>query len=477
MSELKSQYNSIIDLTNTYMNNKKVELGSEIKKSIKGVMDEFIENTDWIDKIKPQDWHGTTNHKLNIFQVGTSDMDVIGWLLNPFGSHDIGDNFLKRIMEKWYPSNNIKWRSLVNLEAFYKRCKYPDIFYMSEEDKVTLTLIDASEENPVDLSEYLNRDDFHAGVNWNDKHFRDFDNYYIVLIDEGAELQNADSFIVLKKDDIYDYIKEIISCFELKESVRIFLTDYLKKIKGEREFKDEFNIFDLESGEGIEVLSWLVDPHGSHGIGDCFLKKALGRLLEKNYYNYKGAVDRLLDLYSFEKKSCNFFVSKKEKSTINLVYSDDEPFTKMNSDYNDYLNIIIPYRDCYATFFTRVTPDNYRGLDAKDLYSLLKVVVSEREIKTKVNNYLENYIEYLEVFYRHIEPNKMLEIIENLGFKYSLPFFILHYRAENLLDFLSLRQIDYLNRFYYLLRIIGDHFTWSFPLMKRFWLIGGCIKI
>ena len=54
MSELKSQDNSIIDLTNTCMNNEKVELGSEIKKSIKGFMDEFIENTDWIDKINEE---------------------------------------------------------------------------------------------------------------------------------------------------------------------------------------------------------------------------------------------------------------------------------------------------------------------------------------------------------------------------------------------------------------------------------------
>ena len=182
----------------------------------------------------------------------------------------------------------------------------------------------------------------------------------------------------------------------------------------------------------------------------------------------------LLDFYSFEKESGNLFISKKEKFAIKMMdipvgkYVEEE-FIRIKNKYSGYSIIFIPYRDGFNTSVV-CNNDNYLGLNAEDLYDLLKETINEREIKDSVKFYLENFIEYLEVYYNY-DVNKNIKAIEEVCFKYFIPIYIIFWHEGNLLDYLSPRQIDYLNRFYLLLRFIIDSFALSFPLIKLLSLI------
>lgn len=82
----------------------------------------------------------------------------------------------------------------------------------------------------------------------------------------------------------------------------LFDIDYLKKLD---EWTNKFNIFDILKITNTEIrhsniLGWLLDPNGSHKLGDSFLKAFINNIIKKKDSFGNESLDLLLqDFYSY----------------------------------------------------------------------------------------------------------------------------------------------------------------------------------
>ncbi len=184
----------------------------------------------------------------------------------------------------------------------------------------------------------------------------------------------------------------------------------------------KLNIFDILKINRTEIrhsnmLSWLFDANGSHGMGDKFISLFIQSLVSENHVKGKKVFDYLLsDFYSFsvyrEWKNIDLLlVSRKEKMVIaieNKIKSHEH-----DDQLNRYLKQIkLTYSD-YQHLFVYLTPDGENPSDDEnwfvftycDVVDILKQISQNYNLSTEVNLLIQNYIT---VIRRDIVEDKQL---------------------------------------------------------------------
>lgn len=195
-----------------------------------------------------------------------------------------------------------------------------------------------------------------------------------------------------------------------EEALKRFLQD-IQCLDRLEEWSGKFNLFDVLKISGTEirhsnVLAWLLDPEGSHGLGDAFLR----RLVQKLTTQLDGsAAFRLLlmDLHSCtvlrESEHTDLLVlSHREKFLLcieNKVFSgehDDQLHT-----YHEKLTELYPG---YDRLFVYLTPDGalpasdadcdeWQSLSYPQILEMLRAILQSRTLAPEISFFIQQYID------------------------------------------------------------------------------------
>lgn len=218
-----------------------------------------------------------------------------------------------------------------------------------------------------------------------------------------------------------------------EEALTKFLLD-IQCLDELSKWSERFNLFDTLNLTDVEnrhsdMLAWLLDPNGNHGLGDSLLRKLIQELAAQSQLSQKEIFDTLLmDLGSFEifreyseqKKRMDILaVSRKEEFLIcieNKVRSKEHDNQLFN--YRRLLEEDCDYRD-YRKLFVFLTPDGsspidesdktvWQVLDYRKIIEMLKEIIKGENIIPDVKTVIQHYIDTVR---RHIVGDEDLELI------------------------------------------------------------------
>ena len=211
-----------------------------------------------------------------------------------------------------------------------------------------------------------------------------------------------------------------------EKALNKFLSDIscLDEIK---KWETGFNIFDVLKISRNEIrhsniLSWLLDANGNHGLKDAVLYNILSELLNENpNLKYKQSKLLLLDFFSFD-------VRREEEHIDILLSSDKEKFVfaienktftgEHDNQLERYMNYIQSHFEGYDALYIYLTPsgnessdvDNWVALSYKAIYKSIEKAINNVEINNDVKMFIDDYLEILR---RDIMEDKELKEICN----------------------------------------------------------------
>lgn len=194
---------------------------------------------------------------------------------------------------------------------------------------------------------------------------------------------------------------------ELHEAIRRFEND-LDLIESKIGFI-EFNIFDVLKIQSRElshsnVLSWLLNPKETHGIGDSFLSKLIDDLKSENN-KFLSKANRTLDLSSFYTLRENDhldiqIISDKEK--IIIIIENKIWHSEGVNQLENYEALINVRYSKYVKEFIYLSPN--RVLPSKGIWqeygysnivSILNEILCEEISSNEVRSFIQHYYENL----------------------------------------------------------------------------------
>lgn len=204
--------------------------------------------------------------------------------------------------------------------------------------------------------------------------------------------------------------------------------DCLKKLD---EWTNKFNIFDILKITNTEIrhsniLGWLLDPNGSHKLGDSFLKAFINNIIKKKDSFGNESLNLLLqDFYSYRVlREYNHMdlvlVSRQEKTCYvieNKIWSGESShqlqdyFKKSQEEY-------VGYRIIYAF----LTPDghdasdtnNWVSISYEEIIPLLEDVINNTNISNEVKFFINNYIKAVRENIMGEKDEKLIDICNEI---------------------------------------------------------------
>lgn len=204
--------------------------------------------------------------------------------------------------------------------------------------------------------------------------------------------------------------------------------DCLKKLD---EWTNKFNIFDVLKITNAEIrhsniLGWLLDPNGSHKLGDSFLKAFINNIVKKKDSFGNESLDLLLqDFYSYRVlREYNHMdlvlVSRQEKTCYvieNKIWSGEsrhqlqDCFKKSQEEY-------VGYRIIYAF----LTPDghdasdtnNWVSISYEEIIPLLEDVMKNTNTSNEVKFFINNYIKAVRENIMGEKDEKLIDICNEI---------------------------------------------------------------
>lgn len=169
--------------------------------------------------------------KFNIFSVlGQADYEikhsnVISWLLNHKGSHELKDIFINKFIELLRDIYNINIVLNINNSVVYREKYYIDIIIEDSSNKVIVAIENkfGSQESYQQLLQYRKRIE---------KVYKDYQQFYIFLTPLGNQYSSdRDNWIQISYKDIYSIILNIVNICKFKDqNISEFLKMYLELI-------------------------------------------------------------------------------------------------------------------------------------------------------------------------------------------------------------------------------------------------------
>lgn len=193
------------------------------------------------------------------------------------------------------------------------------------------------------------------------------------------------------------------------------LNEFLNDISCLNELKKwetGFNVFDVLNIARNEirhsnVLSWLLNPNGDHGLGDLILYGVLSEMLVLNPESkFKQTKLLLLDLSSFDVRREEehidlLLVSQKEKFVIAI---ENKTFTGEHDNQLDrYKKYVEKYFGGYDALYIYLTPhgdessdsENWLALSYDAVYKSVEKALNETHVENDVKVFISDYLEIL----------------------------------------------------------------------------------
>ena len=168
-------------------------------------------------------------------------------------------------------------------------------------------------------------------------------------------------------------VKNIMDDLETIKNFERKITETLKPLK---KWTEEINIFSILKIDTYEIrhsnmLAWLIDPNGNHGVEDKFLKK----LLDKSFNNIRTDNKDWTDTIVYrEKENIDILVVSDKYKLVcaieNKIFSDEhddqlERYRKwLEKTYKDF-TFILYYLTPYGI---KPTDENWQTLDYEFIF-------------------------------------------------------------------------------------------------------------
>lgn len=179
-----------------------------------------------------------------------------------------------------------------------------------------------------------------------------------------------------------------------------------------KKWETGFNIFDVLNIARNEirhsnVLSWLLNPNGDHGLGDSVLYGVLSEMLASNPESkFKQTKLLLLDLSSFDVRREEehidlLLVSQKERFVIAI---ENKTFTgEHDNQLNRYMEYIEKHFNGFDALYLYLTPHgdessdsgNWLSLSYDAIYKSVEKAMNETHVEDDVKAFIGNYLEIL----------------------------------------------------------------------------------
>ena len=179
-----------------------------------------------------------------------------------------------------------------------------------------------------------------------------------------------------------------------------------------KKWETGFNIFDVLNIARNEirhsnVLSWLLNPNGDHGLGDSVLYGVLSEMLAFNPESkFKQTKLLLLDLKSFDVRREEehidlLLVSQKEKFVIAI---ENKTFTgEHDNQLSRYMRYVEKHFSGFDALYLYLTPhgdessdsENWLALSYDAIYKSVEKALNETHVEDDVNAFINNYLEIL----------------------------------------------------------------------------------
>lgn len=201
----------------------------------------------------------------------------------------------------------------------------------------------------------------------------------------------------------------------------------------------KFNIFDILRNSRSEIrhsniLSWLLNPNGNHGMRDAYLYGIIKCLIEKNDLNNRhdknglNLMDlMLMDLYDFILYRELDHIDILLVSTKAKVLFAIENKTLSNEHSNQlkrYKNLLQQNYNDYQQYYIFLTPNGTKPSDEdwdtltyNDVANVLENVSNKIKLQSDVKLLVENYIHI--VRRDIVEDQKLIEICNKINSKYK----------------------------------------------------------
>lgn len=221
-----------------------------------------------------------------------------------------------------------------------------------------------------------------------------------------------------------------------------------------REWSEKFNLFDMLKISTAEIrhsnmLAWLLDPNGNHGMGDFLLRQLFQELVNQSQIQQDKVFQYLLmDLDSFtvlreyttQKKRIDLLILSREKKVLicieNKVHSGEH-----DDQLSKYYELLEHEFSKYERIFVFLTPDGVRPekeidrerwcpLSYKRIVQLLEIAVGKNDLAPDVKTVISHYINAVG---RDIVGDEKLEqLCQNIYKKHHRALDLLfQYRADS----------------------------------------------
>ena len=218
---------------------------------------------------------------LGITQKEIRHSRVLAWLLSPVGSHGRGDLFLKRFLSLVLKDQGGAWRDRDLLLDGWE--------VMAEDDRIDVLVVCPKAEFLCAVENKIHAEQTPGQLA----------GYKAKLESRYPAYQRRHVFLTLIKEESADpdwlsvsfgeVVSALLTNAALPRSVSggkgVLLHHYAEWIRGAASPKSPVNVFTVlnitrHELRHSDILAWLLNPRGTHGVGDRFLKGLL-RLLEK----------------------------------------------------------------------------------------------------------------------------------------------------------------------------------------------------
>lgn len=202
---------------------------------------EFLLDINCLEELLP--WSG----KFNLFDVLKASRNeirhsnVLAWLLDANENHEIGDTFIKRIIQDLIKDStsqsNIFRLLLLDFYSFsvYREWKNIDILMLSNDEKIAIAI-----ENKVGSHEHDNQLKRYKEIL--NKEYPNYEKIFIYLTPEG-ECPSDDDWKILTYETIVENLEYIRYKAELLPDVKLIINNYIDTIR--RDIVDDTQLIDI----------------------------------------------------------------------------------------------------------------------------------------------------------------------------------------------------------------------------------------
>ena len=177
-------------------------------------------------------WTGNFNifKVLGITQAELKHSNMLAWLLDPNGNHQLGDSFLKLFLQELFinitPTFDVLLADLYKFEI-YREWHRIDIFLIQRTEKIIIAI-----ENKITAAE--GKDQLKRYRNLLDQNYKEEEGWkkFFIFLSPNGLVPSDENWQILTYNDIEEILKKIVKNIQ-KDGIRILVSHYLEILRSD----------------------------------------------------------------------------------------------------------------------------------------------------------------------------------------------------------------------------------------------------